>query len=139
MGFAVSYITTEPVEPKLQEAIQDAIQVETNGRTWLSCEPPIPLDQDGFLVGASKPTFSPHPDDVASAEAENAPDGALLDLVDILCNVSATFGIDWELAHDHGPIGFIRGGVCDPNVREQCEALSNLAEMLGGELDFDEF
>lgn len=139
MGFAVGYETTEKLNPELQRQVQATLSACTDGRTWLSCEPPLLHDQDGHLFGASKPSFSPHPDDVASAESENLPDGTLMDLLDALCQVSREHGVDWNISHDFGHMGYIRDGVCEAEVREQCEALCEAADMLGGEFDLGDF
>jgi hypothetical protein len=95
---------------------------------------------DGLLGGSSKPNFTPHPDDVASAEAEGLPDGTLNDLLDILCQLSRQFNVDWEISRDYsdGPLGYIRGGNIDEDVRTQCTAFNDLAADLGMEgLDLD--
>ena len=133
MGFAVGYITTETLTPDQQSAIQQSLSTLTTGRTWLSCEPPLLTNVDGQLRGSSKPNFSPHPDDVASAESENLPDGTLNDLLDALCAVSKDHKIDWEISHDHsgGPIGYIRQGTCDETVREQCASFSEIGDIIG--------
>jgi hypothetical protein len=138
MGFAVAYQTTEPISPALQREMLDKINSLSSGRTWLSCEPPCLFNNDGALMGISKPNFSPHPDDVASARAEGLPDGTLIDLLDILCELSRDFDIEWEISHDYseGPIGYIRNGVCDDDVRTQCTASNDLADELGSP-DFD--
>jgi hypothetical protein len=100
------------------------------GRTWLMCEPLcFWLDEnDGHLMGGSKPNFFPHPDDAASAASTGLPDGTLRDLLDILCQLSRDHGIDWEISHDHsdGTIGLIRDGICDPEVLTQVEILADL-------------
>lgn len=133
MGFAVSYVLTEPVPPDIETAIIRESQSLSSGRTWLSCEPPFLMNHDGVITGVSKPNFFPHPDDVADAASEDLPDGTLNDLLDILCQISKQFGVDWEIAHDYsdGPLGYIRSGVCDEDVRDQIEAFSDLAGDLG--------
>ncbi len=60
MGFAVAYQTTEQISLALQREMIDAANDMSNGRTWLSCEPPSLMNENGTLVGASKPNFSPH-------------------------------------------------------------------------------
>ena len=139
MGFAVAYESTKKLAPEHQARVRNALERATDGRTWLSCEPPMLMEQDGHLVGVSKPNFSPDPDDIADAESQNLPDGTLMDLLDALCKVSAEQFVDWELSHDHGPMGFILDGACAPDVREQCEALAEAAEMMGGDFDMDAF
>lgn len=46
-GFAVSYATTETLSLERQSAIRQALESLTNGRTWLSCEPPILTSIEG--------------------------------------------------------------------------------------------
>jgi hypothetical protein len=57
----------------------------------------------------------------------------LCDLLDILCQLSREHRIDWEISHDYsdGPIGYIRGGVCDDAVLTQIEAFADLGDVLG--------
>ncbi|GAA4444595.1 hypothetical protein [Novipirellula rosea] len=141
MGFAVAYQTTEQISPALQREMIHAAKDLSSGRTWLSCEPPYLMNENGTLVGASKPNFSPHPDDVASAKSEGLPDGTLSDTLEILCELSRRFDVDWEISHDHsaGPLGYIRNGVCDDDVTTQCDALTDLADELGAEgFDLDD-
>ncbi|WP_372723594.1 hypothetical protein [Novipirellula sp.] len=141
MGFSVAYQTTEQISPALQREMTDVASELTYGRTWLSCEPPYLMNQSGTLVGASKPNFSPHPDDVASAKSEGLPDGTLRDLLEVLCELSRRFDVDWKISHDHsdGPLGYIRSGICDDEVKTQCDAFSDLADELGGEgFDLDD-
>jgi hypothetical protein len=107
--------------------------------TWLSCEPLILDEEGGCLSGSSKPVLGPRPPaDAAAAKQEGLPDGTLSDLIDMLCELSSTFGVDWEISHDFsaGPIGYIRDGECDAEVRKQCDALSDFSDA-SGEDDFE--
>jgi len=136
MGFAFSYRTTRPVNPDEAEAVRAACEAAIEGRTWLGCEPVfLSVDEDGHLIGFSKPNFAPDPDDEAAAELEGLPDGTLRDAIDVLCRLSREHGIDWRIGHDYEPeVGFIRAGVCDAQVMEQAETLADTFRMLG-ELD----
>ena len=138
MGFSIGYQLTEPVTGEIEAAMLDATDSLCAGRTWLSCEPPCLVNYDGILAGASKPNFAPHPDDVASAESEGLPAGTVNDLLEILSQLSRQFNVDWEISHDYsdGPVGYIRGGEIDDDVRTQCEAFNDLAGELGM-ADFD--
>jgi hypothetical protein len=133
MGFTIYYRSTRRLSRARAKAICKAADALNAGRTWLSCEPVGFFDQkDGRLLGGSKPNFQPDPGDVAAAAAEAIPDGTVRDLIEILCKLSGDFGVDWEFSHDHdpGPIGFIRGGVCEPRLGEQLEALGDLGGIL---------
>lgn len=141
MGFSIGYQLTEPVSPDIEVAILNAAELMRAGRTWLSCEPPFLHKFDRVLTGSSKPNFTPHPDDVASAQAEELPDGTLNDLLDILCQLSRQFNVEWEISHDYsdGPLGYIRNGEIDDDVRTQCEAFNDLSAELGIEgFDLDD-
>jgi hypothetical protein len=134
MGFTIYYRSTRPVPSERADAIRAAAYELIDGRTWLSCEPVgfFPDQEDGHLFGGSKPNFQPHPDDAASAAKEGLPDGTVNDLLDILCQLSSEFDVDWEFSHDHdaGPIGHVRGGVCEPRLRDQMEAFGDLGNIL---------
>lgn len=133
MGFTVYYRSTGPVDEDQAEQIRSAIDAASHGRTWLSCEPVFLSDSTGgHLSGGSKPNFNPHPDDVASALAEGFPDGTITDVLDILCEVSKSFGVDWEFSHDHdaGPIGLIRNGIADPKLIGQIAAFGELSSIM---------
>jgi hypothetical protein len=138
MGFSVYYRSTRPVSHARADAIRETARRLNEGRTWLSCEPVhFFADQEGGrLLGGSKPNFQPHPDDVASAAREGLPDGTVRDMIEVLCRLSKDHGVDWELSHDYdpGPVGFIRGGVCDPRLLEQMEALADLSDMFLNEM-----
>ena len=134
MGFTIYYRSTRRLSPARAKAIRKAADALSAGRTWLSCEPVgfFPDQMDGRLLGGSKPNFQPDPGDVAAAAAESLPDGTVRDLIEILCKLSSDHGVDWEFSHDHdpGPIGFIRGGVCEQRLREQLEAFGDLGGIL---------
>ena len=134
MGFTIYYRSTRRLSPARAKAVRRATDTLTAGRTWLSCEPVgfFPDQKDGRLFGGSKPNFQPHPDDVAAAAREGLPDGTVRDMIEVLCTLSRDFGVDWEFSHDHdpGPIGFIRGGVCEQRLREQVEAFGDLGGIL---------
>jgi hypothetical protein len=143
MGFSIRYRSTQPISPAEVSAIKRTAEEACEGRTWLSCEPPVGFsinDEDGRLRGFSKPSFHPHPDDAASAAQEGLPDGTVRDLLDVLCRLSREHGIDWEISDDYsdGPLGYIRAGMCDVDVQTQIEALADVAEELGS-LSDDEF
>ena len=146
MGFSISYRTTRPVSPAEAAATGRTAEDACRGRTWLSCEPVgfFTHEEDGHLVGSSKPNFHPHPDDVTSAVREGLPDGTARDMLDVLCRLSREHGIDWEISHDYsdGPIGSVRGGVCDDRVLSQIEAFADLGDILAeelGDLDNEDF
>jgi hypothetical protein len=140
MGFSIYYRSTRPVNPAEADALREAARAACAGRTWLSCEPIhfFAGQEDGHLFGGSKPNFQPHPDDAAAAAREGLPDGTARDLLDILGLLSRDHAVDWDLSHDHGPVGYIRGGVCDQHVLDQIEALADLGDILGelGDEDF---
>lgn len=142
MGFTVYYRTTEPVDPSTRVAIDASCTKLCRGRTWLSCEPVSFFggDDDGHMMGGSKPNFMPHPDDVASAMSEGLPDGTVQDALDVLCQLSRDHRVDWEISHDDsdGPIGFIRSGQADPEVVVRIEAFGSLGDLLA-EYGLDEF
>jgi hypothetical protein len=138
MGFTIYYRSTRPVSPAEAQAVEQSTRAACRGRTWLSCEPVHFFGgDDGHLLGGSKPNFQPHPDDVAAAAREGLPDGTARDMLDILCRLSRAHGIDWEITHDHsdGPVGYVRGGVCDADVLAQVEAFAELGDMLAGGMD----
>jgi len=134
MGFSINYRSTRPASRAEADAIRNAASAANKGRTWLSCEPVhFILDDGGHLLGGSKPNFQPHADDVASARSEGLPDGTARDMLDVLCKLSLDHDIEWEISHDHsgGPIGYVRDGICDEQVRDQVEAFADLDDILG--------
>ena len=142
MGFTIFYRSTRPLAKSELQALRTAESTASERRTWLSCEPLnfFPDDDGGHLIGGSKPNFTPHADDVAAAAREGLPDGTARDLLEILCELSREHGVDWEISHDYsdGPIGFVRGGVCDGDVLTQIDAFADLGDALGeltGEFD----
>ncbi len=139
MGFSVYYRSTDPIDPAQAEAIARSAAEMCRSRTWLHCEPVgfFPGSADGHLLGGSKPNFLPHPADAESAGHSGSPDGTARDMLDVLVRLSRDYGVDWEISHDHsgGPIGLIRGGVCDEGVLAQIEAFADLADGLSEELE----
>ncbi len=134
MGFSINYRSTRPVSSSEAERIGLLAATANEGRTWLSCEPVhIFLDDGGHLLGSSKPNFHADPDDTASATREGLPDGTARDMLNVLCRLGSDHSIDWEISHDYsgGPIGYIRGGVCDQSVLDQVESFGDLGDILG--------
>jgi len=124
MGFTVYYRSTHPVRPDEVEAIRRAARTLSRGRNWLGSEPVYFFDsefvKDGHLLGGSKPNFMTNPDDGQQSTG-------IGNMVEVLCQLSRDYHIDWELSHDHDPaIGFIRGGVCDESVAEKVQAIADL-------------
>lgn len=134
MGFTVYYRSTEPLEADKADQVRFALRTANEGRTWLSCEPVhmFLTQMDGHLLGGSKPNFTPHPDDVASAKTEGLPDGTIMDVLSILCDISEEHGVDWEFSHDHdpGPIGCIREGIPEPRLIEELRSIAALGNVL---------
>jgi hypothetical protein len=133
MGFSVYYRSTLPVAKTVQDAILEAADAASDGRTWLSCEPICFFRcEDGYLGGGSKPNYMPHPDDAADAASQGLPDGTLRDVLDILCRLSRDHSVDWEISHDHGdePVGYIHGEVRDDEVSARIEGLADLGNIL---------
>ena len=131
MGFSIYYTSARPVTPDEAEAIRSAATKACEGRSWLSCEPVhfFPNLQGGKLLGGSKPNFRPHPEDKRAAERSGLPDGKPSDMLDILASISREHKIDWELMHDYGPVGSIRGGSVDPEALVQIEAIAELGDI----------
>jgi hypothetical protein len=134
MGFTVYYRSVEPVDAEKRASMDAACNKLLRGRTWLSCEPVsfFSADDDGHVMGGSKPNFMPHPDDVASAELEGLPDGTIRDALNVLCQLSRDHGVDWEISHDESefPIGRIQNGEADPEVVQQIEEINSVADII---------
>lgn len=141
MGFCIYYRSSEPMHPALAFEINQHAQRLTSGYTWLSCEPVI-LDQrpDGFLGGGSKPNFVPDPIDAQSAESSSLPDGTVMTMVEVLCELSRDHPVDWEICHDYepGPIGRIREGQAETELVEQLETLGTIGDLLDELADEEE-
>ncbi len=136
MGFTIHAESTEAVAPDRAEAIVREASKLVQGRSWLSCEPPLislggPSGADRLFC-FFKPNFSPHPRDVEAAEASGEPDGALGDAIEILARVSRDHGVDWEIGADEfpEPVGYIRGGTVDDAIPDVIESLEAMAEAI---------
>lgn len=138
MGFTVYYRSTEPVSAETRAALEARSGELCSGRSWLSCEPVgfYGLDEGGHLQGGCKPNFMfvPHPADVVAFDEEGMPDGTLEDALDVLCQLSHDFRVDWEISHDesHGPIGLVRHGKPDQEVLAQIDSFASIAKELEG-------
>lgn len=130
MGFTIDYESTKPVPRATAEQIRATTSELCQGYTWLSCEPVSFFDAaiQGKFCGASKPNFFPHPDDVASAAKEGLPDGTVTTLLEILCQLSRDYRVDWRLSHelDPRPLGFIRGGKCSSGLSDAIDGFEQL-------------
>jgi hypothetical protein len=134
MSASIYYRSLRTVDDAERAAISTAASAAQAARTWLSCEPVhFYPNEDGYLRGGSKPNFDPDEED-ASAAAECAlPDGTVLDLIQVLSQISRDHSIDWEIVFEQEPpVGFIRNGHCDEKVLKDAEQLAEVARMLSG-------
>lgn len=142
MGYSINYSSVDPIAPHVAETLLQDVHRLCEGRTWLSCEPLFLSDDgSGRFGGGSKPSFEPSADDIAAARQEGLPDGTVTDVLEILCELSKTHGIDWEVGDDFEPFGFIRDGRADSGLFERIHAIGEFSEMAAeamGELESDE-
>jgi len=141
MGFTVYYQSTKPIPPVTRVAVNATAEDLCRGYTWLSCEPVgfFSDGSEGHMMGGVKPNFMPNPEDVADADVEDLPDGTISTALEVLCELSRQFDIDWEFSHDHdpGPIGAIHHGLADPQLQNQIAGIDSVREVLD-EFDVDE-
>jgi len=136
MGISIQYRSLHPVGAEQADAVRDAAHEANAGRTWLSCEPvffyPKEVAKSDHLLGSSKPNLSPHPDDVEAASRMDLPDGGFQDVLEILCQLSREFQIDWEIQNDFVPnsVSYIRDGACDSNLNDLAETISDVSQFL---------
>ncbi len=133
MGFSIQYRSTQTMHPARAFEVKDDAARLITGFTWLSCEPVILEQQtDGYLFGSSKPNFFPAGIDIKSAKSEGLPDGTVMTMTDVLCELSRRHKVDWQVGHDYEPepIGEIRSGIIDPELLEQLEAFGSIGELL---------
>lgn len=142
MGVTIAYFTKTDVTPDEVTAIVAASQ-EPDNQPWLYCEPIHFLDMPGFenrLFGASKLNLMPDPDEKAEAEANYDPEKNDLEfLLDKLAEISQRFDVNWEIQIEGSPVGSIENGVCDDEVREAIELMSNLSGNLDQFGSMDDF
>ncbi|QDT05277.1 hypothetical protein K227x_36770 [Rubripirellula lacrimiformis] len=157
MGFSIQYRSTEAVHPARAFEIKADASCLSSGFTWASCEPVVLEQQsDGHLMGTSMPNFFAEPaesdptqDPGTSASSPDAqppaadqqlPDGTVLAMTDVLCELSRRHKVDWQIGHEFEsePIGEIRRGVMDPSLREQLEAFSTIGTLLDELTEQDE-
>ena len=131
MAASIYYESLSPVRPSEYKLIRQVAQKAAKQRAWLSCEPVtfFPPTADGVLKGASKPNFeSKH-----NAPAD-LPDGNASDMLDVLCELSKSYGIDWMFVLEAGPpSGYVRAGVADQALVEEVRQLSEIANILAGQ------
>ena len=132
MGLSIRYRSTDTMHPALAFEIKQHAEQLIAGFTWLSCEP-VNLQQstDGYLGGASKPNFFPAEADTESAHKSGVPDGTVMTLAEVLCQLSRDHEVDWEIGHDYEaePIGRICSGVADKDLAEQLETLGSVGDL----------
>jgi hypothetical protein len=143
MGFDITYSTIERISPALQREILEDVHVLHKQKSWIQCTGPSFENEDGYLCGSSRLTPDRDPRDVATARhlSSGAPDGSVLDLLDVLCKLSRQHDIEWEISHDHsdGVLGRIQCGVADEIVRSTFEGLAAMCEGMGDHLSLDDF
>jgi hypothetical protein len=134
MGTSIYYRSLRAVSDNERVAIEAAAGSAQAARTWLSCEPvTFYPGEGGYLQGGSKPNFDPDQSDVAAAAESGLPDGTVLDLIEVLSQISRDHRVDWEIVFEQGPpVGFIRNGHCDQDVLMGAEQLAEVARTMAG-------
>lgn len=68
-----------------------------------------------------------------SAGSEEVGDAPLLDLLDVLCELSKKFKLDWELMleDDDQPLGVISHGIAESELLTAIQSITGLSEILG--------
>ncbi len=101
--------------------------------SWNAFAPVILSQQtDGHVSGSSRMNSMPEEAEVDSATADRLPEGTITTFVEVLCQLSQTHGVDWDICDDYEPdsIGCIRDGIAEAKLLEQLEMLSRLGELL---------
>ena len=134
MSATIYYRSLRAVSNEERVAIEDTARSAQAARTWLSCEPVgFYLSEGGYLRGGSKPNFAPDEAEAAAAAGSGLPDGTVLDLIEVLSQISRNHGVDWEIVFEQEPpVGFIRNGRCDQEVLSGAEQLAEVARMMAG-------
>lgn len=136
MSLSIRYRSLEPMHPKLAFQIKKRAAQLNTIYPWAGCES-VQLQQgtDGILGGDSTTCFLADPDlDVGINDAAASDIAAL---VDVLCELSREFEVDWQLEHDYETdvVGYIRFGIADAEVLEELETICAIGEMIG---EYDE-
>ena len=138
MGFSIHYRSTESMHPAQAFEIKQHAARLASGYTWFSCEPVV-LEQtsDGRMFGRSEPTFYPVETEADAIHTNGVPDGTVLVLAEILCELSRQHGIDWDIGHSYEPVPFgkIRDGSPDGDLLEQLETLGSIGNLLDDDGD----
>ncbi len=135
MGVCIYYRSCEPLHPAAAYDINQHVDRLLERYTWNSCEPVLLRHfPDGHLGGASKPNFD-EDEFRFDEEMGGLPDGNVMTLVEVLCELSRDHEVDWDIGDDYSPkpIGCIRNGVADLDLMEQLETLDLIGDLLESE------
>ncbi len=138
MGVTLDFVSAEPVPSSVRDAVIAASHRVDPEQPWLRCEPPnVSLDDDGErLSGFSKLNLMPDPGEKAEYDDPTKPHDLDV-LIQILCDWSRQFGIDWHLEMMDEPFGEILGGKCPPEVSERIQAITALGDLDPGDFGLD--
>jgi len=133
MGFSIRYRSTESMHPVRAFEIKEHAESLNAGYAWFSCEP-VTLQQrtDGVLYGASKPEYYPAELGSADQHIDGVPDGTVLSLAEVLCELSRSHHVDWRIGHDLQveAIGWIEDGVANEELIEELETIGAVGDLL---------
>jgi len=139
MAFTVHFQSTEPISSIVHQSLSESLAQLTHRHHWAGCEPPVladELDASGKILGSCRPNFMPIPDDYLNCDSKRLPDGSIHDVIDILSQLSSEFVVDWQLDHDHheGPIGFIRNGSVDIQLKLEITHIAGIGTVVADAL-----
>lgn len=114
----------------MQREIIRECQSYDSAYSWVNVTGPSLENEGGYLAGASRISPVVDAEDAMDAQHGSHPDGSLKELLESLCKLSAQFDID---DHSEGPVGYIRAGNADADVRAAIHGL----DAMFGEMDED--
>jgi hypothetical protein len=138
MGYDITFRTLEKISPALQREICEMAAREFSAKSWVQLTEPRLEDDGEFLQGDTRVTVMPVREDVIDSRMGGHPDARLTDLLRVLCAISGTYDVAWEVAHDYGSLGFIQSGIADQELRQFCEGFNELFDGTMGDIDPDD-
>ena len=130
MGISIYFRSTEPIHPALAFKLRQHSEEIASRFQETDCEPPeFHHNPDGHVSGSIDPHFM---DDL-----EEEIESSLMDVIQVLADLSGVHEVDWEFSHEYETevVGRIVEGKVDAELLDEMETVISIVSLFG---DFSE-
>ena len=139
MGLYIYFRSIKPMHPALAYELSQRAAELSSQYSWNLCDPPtFQHNSDGHISGLIEPIFV---DDGSEIFCDSDDEANLLEVIEILANLSDDHEVDWEFSHDYEPdvVGRIIEGKVSEDLLDEIETVISIGGLFGEFIDDEEW